>query len=495
MRKRFEECNLKYIPIPLVTIPMNRRDEKPGILKALQWIYTTPKVNSQIYELLESDLNKDKPMKQKLGRSGMSLWQVLVLGILRNGLNADYDKLQGYANDDELVRGIMGISNSGFVKEKIQFAFSTIKENVKWLDKDTLEKINKILVSNHPNNKKKKKCLKTDSFVLETNIHFPNDLWLLYDAVRKLMDYVEHIGSYTMNLSGFRKIKYLRKKHKKLHRLASEQVFKGRNDNAKRAAVQKYLTSAQEIDTKSQAWLGLNLVTITQIVRSQTQESKRLSRLLEEFNKFLSYSSKLKDQVERRILKGEVIPAEEKLFSTFEDHTEWISKGKMSPSVQLGHAVLITTDENHLIVDYKVTYKEKDVHQMGDLLKRLEDNYKDWTIESISFDRGFYSAENIERLKKSKIKKGILPKKGRYTEADRKREKGEDFKKLRNQHSAVESNIHCLQNHGLIKCRDKGKAGFERCVGLGVLAYNLHQIGNLIMAQEKEQLQLSNKVA
>ena len=34
------------------------------------------------------------------------------------------------------------------------------------------------------------------------------------------------------------------------------------------------------------------------------------------------------DQVERRLLRGETIPHEEKVFSIFEGHTRWVSKGK-----------------------------------------------------------------------------------------------------------------------------------------------------------------------
>jgi len=40
-------------------------------------------------------------------------------------------------------------------------------------------------------------------------------------------------------------------------------------------------------------------------------------------------------------LKGETIPASEKMFSLFEPHTEWIQKGKQRPNVELGHKFLV----------------------------------------------------------------------------------------------------------------------------------------------------------
>ena len=50
------------------------------------------------------------------------------------------------------------------------------------------------------------------------------------------------------------------------------------------------------------------------------------------------------DLIDRHLLKGEKIPHEEKVFSLFEPHTEWVNKGKVYPSVELGHKLLITTD-------------------------------------------------------------------------------------------------------------------------------------------------------
>ncbi len=59
------------------------------------------------------------------------------------------------------------------------------------------------------------------------------------------------------------------------------------------------------------------------------------------------------DLVERRLLREETIPHQEKVFSLFEPHTQWIAKGKLFPPVELGHPLLITTDQHELILDYQ----------------------------------------------------------------------------------------------------------------------------------------------
>ena len=61
------------------------------------------------------------------------------------------------------------------------------------------------------------------------------------------------------------------------------------------------------------------------------------------------------------------------------------------------------------------------------------------------------------------------------------------FKKLRNAHSAVESNMNMLEHHGLNRCMYKELQGFKRGVGLSVLAYNLHLLGNALKAKQLEQ--------
>ncbi len=89
----------------------------------------------------------------------------------------------------------------------------------------------------------------------------------------------------------------------------------------------------------------------------------------------------------------------------------------------------------------------------------------------------------------------ILPKRGRFSKEDKERESAKKFKQLRNAHSAVESNINMLEHHGLNRCADKGLKGYKRNVGLSVLAYNLHIIGNhLIQLQkQKEEKRIADK--
>ncbi len=81
-----------------------------------------------------------------------------------------------------------------------------------------------------------------------------------------------------------------------------------------------------------------------------------------------------------------------------------------------------------------------------------------------------------------------MPKKGKPNKQEIGEEHKPGFKKLRDKHSAVESNVNELGHRGLGRCPDKGFHGFKRYIGIGIGAYNLHRTCKELIAQEiKEQ--------
>ena len=79
-RARFEQqLRLGVTPIEKIIIG-DGRDRQIAVLYGLQWIFTTPEVNQEIFALLESKLT-DK--QKSLGRKGMDLWTILVANAAR----------------------------------------------------------------------------------------------------------------------------------------------------------------------------------------------------------------------------------------------------------------------------------------------------------------------------------------------------------------------------------------------------------------------------
>lgn len=485
MRQRFEQrLSLRTVAIQDVKFPLKSRDELPPVLKALQYIFITPELNKKVFELLEKKICRDK---KKTGRKGMDLWHILVLAVVRHALDTNWDRLHYLSNYDELLRSIMGVHATAFIEEsKPEFNYQTIIDNVSLIDEELLNEVNQIVVeAGYALIKKKEEALrlKTDSYALETNVHFPTDLNLLWDSSRKCLDIIKLLNE-RCKLPGWRKIKYIRKTIKSQFRKTSHQVFKGRNEEQKRKEVTEYLRQATELSERCEGAIKNPPVNVL---------SPKAAALLEELQKYCDFVKKFTDQIERRLLKGEVIPAEEKVYSIFEEHTEWITKGKLNKKVELGHLLLITTDQYQFIVDYKVMEKQKDPSQVRGLQPRIKKNLPGVQIYSHSFDKGFWSQDNLKTLEQSETKRVILPKRGKLTIAEKEREGAKEFKALRNAHSAIESDINMLEHHGLNRCMDKGMHGFKRNVGLSVLAYNLHRLGNVLIEKEKKEAEKKQK--
>lgn len=289
---------------------------------------------------------------------------------------------------------------------------------------------------------------------------------MLNDSVRvALKRIIKLIVHEKISYQGWRKAKSTIKNFKTLLRSTSWAVFKGKKAEHKTMMVKSYLATAREIEAKLLAVL-------------KTHDDTELK-------KYTTYVTLFINQIERRLLKGESIPSEEKVYSIFEEHTEWISKGKRTP--ELGNLMMLTTNQYQLIMDYNIMYKQKDASQVNPLLKRLQTNYPNENISSISMDKGFWSQTNFDSCINAGINNVIMPKKGKCNKTEYEREHADTFIKLRNKHSAVESNINMLEHRGLNRCMDKGKTHFERFVALSVLAYNLHLVGKEIIRQQKEK--------
>lgn len=258
----------------------------------------------------------------------------------------------------------------------------------------------------------------------------------------------------------------------------------GKNKESRlRAATEHYLKLTKKLHKKLQEFQSIfTATTLTQYT---------LQVELEYYHKMLI---KHMDLVERRLLKGETIPHNEKVFSLFEPHTKWISKGKAGVIAELGQKHLIVTNQHHFIVHHKVMGELTDTEITSTLAQELKHIYGH-RLTSLSLDKGFSSKDHIKTLE-SIIPQVMLKQKGKPTKIRKEIEQSKDFKALHNAHQAVESNINQLEHHGLDKCPDKGEENFNRYVSLAVLSYNLHRLGKLIRKKRiKEKPKPSAKVA
>jgi len=473
MRKRFEaQYEIGATPIEKVVIPTKSRDEMPAVLRALQYIYTTPELNEKVFQILERKITHG--INNHTGRPGARLWEILVFGIVRQARDMDFDHLHHVVNYDSLVRRMLGISDFG--DNLKQYSLQSIKDNVALLDEETLNQINALVVkAGHQLKKNDKLNVKVDTYVVETNVHFPTDFNLLWDAGRKCLDLIRDICNGAANDAGWRKQRDRRKKLKSAyHKAAKRAAGAGRKTEAGLNAVLDYLTAAAELSRKIKA-------TRPQLEAAANRKKKKrnLYYKLHFYEYFLDLCIEL---LRRRFFGVGEIPHADKIFSLFEPHTRWINKGKIGDRIELGLPMAVASDQYGFILGHRLLLNEADVDIPVEFAELL---VKQFTIDSLSFDKGFWSPLNFEKLQ-ALVNRVVLPKKGKRNQDELEREHDKVFRQLRRRHAAVESDINCLEHHALDRCPDNGLEHFENYCALGIVTYNLHKLGNILLEQDRQ---------
>lgn len=456
-----------------VKLNLNCRDEIIPVLRALQHIYADPKLRQEILDLVAQDVNQDS--RADRGRDGMDYWQVLVLAAVRLGCNLDYDKLQDLAEQHRALRQIMGI---GDWDEKTDFNWRRIRDNVCLLQPSTIEKISHLVVAaGHRVDPEAVKKVRVDSFVAETNIHYPTESSLIFDGTRKVIELCVTLST-LFGIEGWRQHAHLLKKVKqtvrRISRISSSKggQYKQRLERQYRVLLDrtcKILDRARELCATLENECELGVTELAQLA---------------DLKIFIERTEQVRDTARRRVLEGEQVPNSEKLFSVFEPHTQLYKRGKAGKPMQFGRLVLVYEDAaGFLIHQYVMPRDAQDGEVVVPQTRLVQDRFEG-RIEEGSFDRGFHSPENQTQLA-AILTHACLPKPGSKQAAEQEVDASLKFHQQRRRHPGVESAIGTLQaGNGLQRCRDRTELGFERYIALGVLGRNLHVLGKLLIAED-----------
>ena len=474
-----QQMSLGETDIAKIRLDSKSRDDIPKILKGLQFVYTHPVLRSAIFALLDSQV---APTVDKgNGRPGMALWTILVCGVLRLDLNCDYDRLHELVNQHHSIREMLG---HGAFSEH-QYHLQTLKDNVGLFTPELLDQINlRIVEAGHVLVKKKVgealrgRC---DSFVVETDVHYPTDIKLLLDAMRKIITLSARLSE-DCGLTAWRQHAYSLRQLKALMRSAqNKKRSKARSpeQQEKRAALirlahQHYVELAQQLLNKARR-------TLAEMQSAGWADAMQAVMALE-IEGFMQHADRQIEQIVRRVIRGESIAHEDKVFSIFEPHTEWISKGKAGVPVELGVKVCILEDQHQFILHHQVMEQQTDDQVALGMVAQAKQRFP--SLNACSFDKGFHSPANQIALK-AHLEQLTLPRKGRLSEASKALEQTDAFTRARRSHSGVESAINALEVHGLDRCPDHGIDGFKRYVALAVVARNIHRIGAILWQRER----------
>jgi len=418
------------------------------------------KDNPEVIHLVHSDLTKGRT---ETGRNGCSSEQALRCAILKQHSQLSYRDFAKRLHDCISYRWF-----TQFGPNKIPH-FTKLQKMIKHIKAGTWELINDIFVLYARKKKVENgKSLRTDTSATESDIAYPIDARLLWDSVRVLTRLMKRSME---NVAGL------------------DFAFHNRTRSAKRLCFSIVMTKGKNAEKKRRQ-LYRRLIGVTNEVFAmaaqclkQLDDSKALeaSALADRMDHFLTMCAVALEQCERRVLKGEKVPSDEKIVSIFEEHTDIIVRGKARKPVEFGHKVLFATGKSGIVTQFRTLKGNPD--DGGTFLSVLDKHEAQYGAvpRSITADRKYFSSKNEKAAQDRGVKNVSIRKPGYVAKERKTKEKTRIFKGLQRFRAGVEGIISALMRRfGLRRCNWKGWEAFQNYVGLSVVTFNLRKIAALL---------------
>ena len=409
------------------------------------------------------------------GRNGLTAQQVLRSLALQRVKNWDYRELRERIADGYTLRRFTRFYSQLVPKhDAFNRAFNR-------LNPITLELINdavvKAAVALGLENGKK---LRVDTTVVETDIHHPTDSTLLWDTVRVVTRLVGRLNDLLPNgVPGFtNRSRSARRRMQEIQRMTPRERHERLVPKYRELIRTSELVvgNAREVLKKTERVSSIDLMTEITI-----------KALREEIDHYCGLGARVIYQARRRVLDGEQVPNEEKIFSIFEAHTDLIKRGKILKPVEFGHKVYIAESARGLITQYRVLdgNPTDDGHVESSLKSHREMFGKAPSVYSA--DRGFFSPNNVQQCKDAGVEVVCIPQRGgKKTAAQAAYEKSPSFKDGQRFRAGIEGRISVLfRGRGMKRCLAEGREHFDLLVGAAILANNLMVIARLMIERQK----------
>jgi transposase, IS5 family len=196
---------------------------------------------------------------------------------------------------------------------------------------------------------------------------------------------------------------------------------------------------------------------------------------------FIPLVKRVIDQTERRVLRGESVPAAEKLVSIFEPHTDIIRKDRRD--TYYGHKLTISTGRSGMVLDLVV---EKGNPADSTLAVRSADRHAALFGERpqrAAFDGGFASKANLEALLSAGTREACFSKPAgvsveQMTSTPRVRRILKRFR------AGIEATVSFLKrSFGLSRCTWTGLPRFRAYSWCSIVAHNLLTLARALLAR------------
>ncbi len=314
--------------------------------------------------------------------------------------------------------------------------------------------------------------LRLDTTAVETNIHWPTDSVLLWDTYRVLARRIQRARRVDPNAVGSGRLHPRRAKREALT-ITRAAAQKGRRARTLRRPYQRLIGRVEGILSWA-ASVAHGLVAGIESQRYGSWAHAQAEALVEELAHFHALGERVVDQARRRVLQGESVPNDEKLFSLFEPHTELLKRGKAGKPIEFGHMIQIQQVEEKFITDYEV-YEKKPVEYtlLRPALEQHQDLFGSAPFE-LTADKGYYESMEALHALEQDIAVVSIAKKGSRTPAETEREQDPLFRHAQAFRAGIEGSISFLKRMlRLARCFNKNWEHFVSTVGQTIFAHNL----------------------
>lgn len=416
--------------------------------------------NPLILDLVHGDLESLAEMMEGEGRSRYASDTVLRLCVCQmiEGLSLRQTTVR--VDTCEALRRFVRIDSGSMMD------YSTFCRLRNAITPDTWQKINQTLAEYAVGQGAiTSESLRLDTTAVETNIHWPTDSSLLVDvfgAVKRDLDKARKLG--VSQLEG-------RRFHLDVVRKIGLRIV--RKGGRKGVAVKELKPLYKRLIRLVEDILS-TAGTIAECLRRTAESSGVLDEsLATRLVEFQSLGTQVVSQSRRRVLRGESVPNDEKLFSVFEPHTELLKRGKAGKPIEFGHMIQIQQVKEKFITDYGV-YDRKPVEP--ELLTAALDSHRSLfgvDASCLAADKGYFEQGILAELEE-RIDTVSIAKKGKRTPEQLEREHDPLFRHAQRFRAGVEGTISYLKRVlGLSRCFTKGWEHFQATVGASIFTHNL----------------------
>lgn len=415
-----------------------------------QLLDDNPQLVSLVHQDLAKMLSQSKHGRKSEYTSEQILRSLIVMFIEQDSLRQVVIRIE----NSEFLRYFVGLG----IKPMMDFSFLDKAYCV--LSEETWHTVNRILAQYAKEQEKiSSEKLRLDTTVYETNIHYPTDSSLLWDSFRTLARLLQQIQQ---------ELPQLPLKHRfHLNKVKKLAYFITRNGSSNNKSKKRKVKSIYRKLIARVKW-------VTQVAHKALGILEQAGYEAELLAHYIPIVEDIINQAEQRVFRAVTIPADRKIYSLFEEHTELIKRGKAGKPIEFGHKVLIAQTDEKFIHHYRVFPKrQEDKELLGPTLKAHKQLFGTGP-DVLATDKGFY--ENMKRILElgEEITTVSICKKGRRNQVEFERESTEQFKGGQRFRAGCEGSISVLKRvFNLGRCLFKGFKNYAASVGCAVFCHNL----------------------